>query len=97
MVKLIDIQPSPNKEKKYRATFYSPSQKDFLHIDFGAKGYEDYTMHKDSERKKRYIERHKKNENWNNPLTAGTLSRYILWEYTDLNKAIREYKKRFNL
>lgn len=95
MIKLIDIKPSPNKEKKFRATFYKNN--DYIHIDFGAKGYEDYTIHKDPERKKRYIERHKKNENWNDPLTPGALSRFILWEYTDLNKAIREYKKRFKL
>ena len=97
MIKLIDIKPSPNKEKKFRATFYINNKKDYIHIDFGARGFEDYTIHKDPERKKRYIERHKRNENWNDPLSPGALSRYILWEYTDLNKAIREYKKRFKL
>ena len=29
-------------------------------ISFGAKGYEDYTIHKDEERKERYISRHRK-------------------------------------
>lgn len=97
MIKLIDIKPSPNKEKKFRATFYNDSKKEYLSVDFGAKGYEDYTIHKDPERKKRYIERHKKNENWNDPISPGALSRYILWEHPDLSKAIREYKKRFNV
>ena len=31
-------------------------------VHFGAKGMSDYTIHKDDERKYRYIMRHKKNE-----------------------------------
>ena len=31
-------------------------------VYFGATGYEDFTTHKDEERKQRYIARHKKNE-----------------------------------
>lgn len=97
MVKLISIKPSPNPKKKLRATFYFPSQEEYHNIDFGAADYEDYTIHKDPERRKRYLERHKKNEDWNMPVTAGSLSRWILWEYTDIDKAIREYKKKFHL
>ena len=97
MIKLIDIKPSPNTKKKFRATFYNNDKNDFIHTDFGAQGYEDYSIHKDAERKKLYIERHKKNENWNDPLSPGALSRWILWEHTDLKKATREYKKRFKL
>ena len=33
-------------------------------VHFGAAGMSDYTKHKDPERKERYIERHKKNEDW---------------------------------
>ena len=33
---------------------------------FGAAGFSHYPIHKDDERKKRYIDRHKKSENWNN-------------------------------
>ena len=33
-------------------------------VYFGAAGYSDFTIHKDEERKKRYILRHEKNENW---------------------------------
>ena len=35
-------------------------------IYFGAKGYEDYTIHKNPTRKKRYIMRHKAKEDWKN-------------------------------
>ena len=31
-------------------------------VNFGASGYEDYTMHHDSDRKRLYINRHKANE-----------------------------------
>ena len=55
---------------------------------FGAAGYSDFTMRKDPERKNRYIERHKKHENWNNPETAGYLSRFILWNKPTIKQSI---------
>ena len=64
---------------------------------FGAKGYSDFTKHRSESRKKSYILRHKKNENWNDYMSAGSLSRYILWGETTLKKSIEEYKKRFKL
>jgi hypothetical protein len=57
----------------------------------------DYTKHKDPKRKQRYINRHKKRENWNDPRTAGALSRYVLWGEPTLRESIRSYKRRFNL
>jgi len=39
-------------------------------VSFGASGYSDYTQHKDPERKQRYLNRHKKKENWSDPKTA---------------------------
>jgi len=55
----------------------------------------DYTLHKDEERKNRYIDRHKKNENWNNPLTAGFYSRCILWNKPTITESIKDTNKRF--
>ena len=81
---------SPNPSKKYRAIFDNGT-----HTDFGAKGYTDYTINKDDAKKKAYIARHKVNENWNDPYKAGTLSRYILWNYTSLNDSVADYKRRF--
>ncbi len=61
-------------------------------------GYSDFTHHKNEERKKRYIERHQHNENWNDPMTPGSLSRFILWgNATNLNQAIKDYEKKFNV
>ena len=60
------IKPSKNKNKKFDAVI-----DDKKTISFGAKGMSDYTIHKDKERKERYIKRHGKNENWNDYKTAG--------------------------
>jgi hypothetical protein len=96
-LKLIKIVKSPKPEKKYRAYF-----SDDTHTDFGAKGMQNYggvgkERHLDKERKKRYISRHKSRENWNSPKTAGSLSRWVLWNKDTLRKSITDYKKRFNL
>lgn len=45
--------------------------------------------------KARYLNRHKNNENWKNPFSAGALSRWILWNKKSLAANIRDYKERF--
>tara|TARA_R110000822_G_scaffold79053_1_gene189299 strand:- start:405 stop:683 length:279 start_codon:yes stop_codon:yes gene_type:complete len=92
MLKLLSIENSPLKTKKLRASF-----NDNTHIDFGAKGYSDYLQTNDDFRKNLYIKRHQSRENWNNPKSAGTLSRYISWNKKTLQASIVDYKKRFNL
>lgn len=62
---------------------------------FGAAGMSDYTIHKDQGRKQRYLDRHRKNENWDEPTSAGSLSRYILWNLPSLRGSIADYKRRF--
>lgn len=66
-------------------------------IHFGARGYEDFTIHKDEERKKKYIARHSKNEDWNNPLTRGFWSRWVLWNLPTVRSSVADVKKQFNL
>jgi hypothetical protein len=92
----IDIRKSRRQGKKYVARFKYPSGK-AKKTHFGGKGYEDFTLHKDKNRKKLYLNRHKKNENWNDPTTAGSLSRYILWNKPSLEQSFSDYKKRFNI
>jgi len=57
----------------------------------------DFPTHKDEARKKRYLARHRARENWNAPMTAGALSRWILWNLPSRQASIRAYKKKFNL
>lgn len=42
------------------AVFYNNEKQKIKTTHFGASGYSDFTQHKDEERKKRYLERHKK-------------------------------------
>ena len=90
------IKKSTIPKKKYTAIFYDGEKKKKT-IHFGASGYSDFLKHKDEERKKRYIDRHKARENWSDPMTAGALSRFILWNKPTLRASIADYKKRFNL
>lgn len=91
-LKLIKIVKSPRPEKKLRAYFSDGS-----HTDFGASGYSDFTIHRDPERRDRYDSRHKSREDWKNPKTAGSLSKWILWNKPSLKASISDYKKKFNL
>jgi hypothetical protein len=86
---IIDVVKSWRKDKKWAIVFNN-----HITVHIGALGYEDYTQHKDNERKKRYIARHAHN-GYTDKYAPNTLSRFLLWEYTDLNKAIKEYNKRF--
>jgi hypothetical protein len=95
MVKLQTLKKSKAKGKKYTAIFLMPNGKTKT-VNFGAKGYTDYTLSHDDERRKRYIERHK-NEDWTDPTKAGTLSRYILWEEKSIVKALKNFKKKFKV
>jgi hypothetical protein len=89
------IQKSDKAGKKLKATFLrSDSSKKTIH--FGSSGMDDYTITKDKSQRKRYLDRHRKRENWNNPETAGALSRWILWgNSTSRRENIKAFKKRF--
>ena len=90
------IKKSTKAEKKYMAIFYD-GRKRIKTTHFGAAGMSDYTKHKDPERKKRYMRRHRTRENWGNYMSAGALSRWILWNKPSLRASIKDYKRRFNL
>jgi hypothetical protein len=85
------VTVGPSKTKKWRA------QGPGWTVNFGAKGYENYTMHHNKHRKALYIQRHQKRENWSDPKTAGFWSRWLLWEEPSLTSAARAIKKRFGI
>ena len=64
---------------------------------FGQASASDFTLHKDEARKQRYINRHKKNENWNNKDTAGFWSRWLLWEKPTIKESYEYIRKKFNI
>lgn len=92
----VSLHKSQNKTKKYVIKFYDNNGKYIKSTNFGATGYSDYTIHKDDDRKNRYIARHS-NEDWSDPTKAGTLSRFILWNKKTLNDSFKDYLKRFGL
>ena len=100
-MKLLFIKPSTNEDKKLMAKFDNNGRTKTIH--FGSKGYMDYTKYyaKDPELAKQkrdaYDARHKVNEDWNDPQTAGSLSKHILWSEPTIQQSIRKFKKRFNL
>jgi hypothetical protein len=64
-------------------------------VRFGARGYSDYTMHKDQARMKRYLIRHRSRENWtrSGAKTAGFWSRWLLWSEPDFRRALRKTER----
>ena len=85
------IQKSTNKNKKFMANVNGKL------IHFGAAGYEDYLQHNNEMRRERYIKRHEKRENWNDPTTAGFYARWVLWNKETIDESMRDINKRFNL
>lgn len=86
------IKTSSKPDKKLMATFDNKKT-----IHFGAAGMDDFTITKDKQQKERYLTRHKKNENWSVCDSAGSLSRWILWNKESKQASISDYKKRFGL
>ena len=76
-------------------------------VNFGRKGYSDFTIHKDRERMKRYLTRHggsrapgargtrSRRENWTRAgaRTAGFWSRWLLWSEPSFQAALRRTQK----
>ena len=94
-MKLVRIERSNNRNKKYVAIFSIDEKLKKVH--FGDSRYEDYTIHHDKKRRDNYRARHASGKTAK-PDTANSLSYYILWgDSTSLSENIKDYKKRFNL
>lgn len=91
---IIYLSRSSNPRKKFMVKI-----KNGKTIHFGAKGYEDYTIHKDPERKQRYIDRHQSNEDWSKSGidTAGFWSRWLLWGEPTLEQSIKKIENKFGV
>ena len=55
---VIVLKKSTHPDKKFMVIIDNKT------VHFGAKGYSDYTYHKDTERMHRYENRHKRKEDW---------------------------------
>ena len=84
------ITPSNNQNKKFTAIINNKK------IHFGDSRYQDFTKHKDPERKKAYLSRHKK-DNATNPNYAGFYSTNLLWNKPTLKESIQATNKLYNV
>jgi hypothetical protein len=97
MGKLLRVVPSNNRLKKYDAIF------DDRVVSFGAKRdngvpYDDFLSSGNVAKREAYLARHRVNENWNDPYSAGSLSRWLLWGPSrSLATNIRLFKERFSV
>jgi hypothetical protein len=88
---------SKRKDKKYMIITPDNKKINFGGIKPNEEPYSDFTHHHDEERKERYINRHKKNENFNDLNTSGAWSRWLLWEKPTMNESIKNMEKQFNI
>lgn len=96
MIRVV-LTKSPRAQKKWRVTFPSDGGS---HVDFGARGYSDFTIHKDPRRMRRYVERHARGgETWTKDglRTPGFWARWLLWSRPSIEEASRFMEKKFGL
>ena len=101
----VEFSRAKSKAKKIRAVFYAKDKKKATR-EFGARGMKDFTIYSKEgkeiaeQKKKAYLSRHSKlNENWNKSglMTAGFLSRWILWNKPTISGSLKDIQKRFNI
>ena len=86
----IIISKSKNKNKKFDARIDGKKT-----VSFGSAEHSDFTKHKNEERKQRYLDRHRKREDWSDPTTAGFMSKNLLWNKPTLTESIKDTNKKF--
>lgn len=88
-----------DKKKKFVATFFDAKGRKLKSVPFGSRGSSVYFDHKDDRKMKAYLARHSKaGENWRDPMTAGALSRWVLWSTKEsLSAGKRKFAARFHL
>jgi hypothetical protein len=97
------LTPSARPDKKYTAVvLFRDGRRRTVH--FGGRRedgtpYEDFTTHKDPERRARYDVRHSSKEDWTatGMDKAGFWSRWLLWSRPSLKEAIRYTERKFHI
>ena len=92
------IYESATINKRFVAVFVENDIIKFT-SNFGSKTGATFIDHGDIIKRSNYLKRHSAlNEDWNNPTSAGALSKWILWgESDDIYNNIELFKKRFKL
>ncbi len=85
----------PYKSDKPEKKYYIIT-KDDKKVHFGAAGYDDFTTHKDEERRQHYITRHK-NEDWTKSGidTPGFWAYHYLWSLPSKTQVYQKIKQTY--
>jgi hypothetical protein len=85
------IQKSTRAGKRFQATYANGKV-----VHFAQAGGQTYVDHGDKAKREAYLARHKKRENWNDPFSAGALSRWLLWgDSTNMETNHQAFMKMF--
>ena len=92
-----------NPQKKFTAVVhFDDGRRKTVHFGGGlnertGKPYEDFTMHKDPNRRRLYDIRHQKKEDWTDMSKSGFWAKWILWSKPTLAEAIRYTERKFKV
>ena len=96
-LKLLRVVPTPTLSKKYAAVFVLANGRQRT-VRFGTGSNYVSNPRKTARDRAAYIARHRVNENHNDPLTPGALSRWLLWgESRGLARNTAAFRRRFRL
>jgi hypothetical protein len=93
----VALEPSKRVDKRFVMTF-SKNGVILKRVHFGNPHMENYTIHKDKQRKERFLKRFNKliNKFKDDPFKPMTLSHLILWNKPTLKESLKDYKKRYS-
>jgi hypothetical protein len=91
----VSLKRDTDGKHKWVATIRNKTTKREKRVRFGAVGFDDFTMTGDEERKRLYLQRHSKNENWNDIATAGAWSKNLLWNKKSITASLADIKRKF--
>ena len=97
MLELVSITKATDGKHKWVAKFMRDGRE--KNVPFGGYSYTDFTLGASEDQRENYIRRHSNSrENFNDPTTPASLSRYILWGPTrSFSENLRLFKRRFGL
>jgi hypothetical protein len=96
-VKLKSVVRSKKAGKKWDFIFIRDNGRTFTR-SIGDSSMEDFTQHKDTQRRANYRSRHSKDLGTGDPTRAGFISYYVLWgNSSSFRDNLASYKSRFGL
>lgn len=97
MIAILTKSYNHNNYSKYVIYLFNNDGSYISKVRFGDIRYEDYLIHKNNVRKKNYINRHKKRENWDDPFKAGFWSRWLLWNKPTIEDSINDIENKYGI